>query len=79
MLLDTQSELDEPVYLKKNSIDRSIGYMVVGAAVMSFFLLSVIGMGRVQSLSDQAIGIKPVAPEAPQSDISDSAEPEATR
>ena len=71
LLLDAPSELDEPVYLKKNSIDRSISYLLIGVAVMAFFLLSVLGMGRVQSLSDQAVGVKPVAEEPPQSDISD--------
>ena len=79
LLLDTPRELDEPIYLKKNSIDRSIGYLVVGVAVMSFFLLSVLGMGRVQSLSDKAIGIKPVAAEPASSDISDSSDSEPSR
>ena len=74
MLLDTLSELDEPVYLKKNSIDSSISYLLIGVAVMAFFLLSVLGMGRVQSLSDQAVVVKPEAAEPPQSDISDSSD-----
>ena len=79
MLLDTLSELDEPVYLKKNSIDRSLGYLVAGVAVMAFFLLSVLGMGRVQNLSDQAVGLKPVAQEPRSADISDSSEVEPSR
>lgn len=79
LLLDTPRELDEPIYLKKNSIDRSIGYLVVGVAVMSFFLLSVLGMGRVQSLSDKTIGIKPDMAQPASSDISDSSDSEPSR
>ena len=79
LLLDAPSELDEPVYLKKNSIDGSISYLLIGVAVMAFFLLSVLGMSRVQSLSDQAVGVKPVVEEPPQSDISDSSDGVSTR
>ena len=74
LMLDNPSELDEPVYLKKNSIVGSISYLLIGVAVMAFFLLSVLGMSRVQSLSDQAVGVKPVVEEPQQSDISDSSD-----
>ena len=79
LLLDTPRELDEPIYLKKNSIDHTLGYLLVGVAVMAFFLLSVLGMGHVQSLSDQAIGIKPATAEPAPSDISDSSDSELSR
>lgn len=79
LLLDIPNELDEPVYLKKNSIDRSIGYLVAGVAVMAFFLLSVLGMGRMQSLSDQAVGARPAAEEPREADISDSSESTPSR
>ncbi len=79
LLLDTPSDLDEPIYLKKNSIDRSLGYLLAGVAVMSFFLLSVLGMGRVQSLSDQTIGIKHTTAQPESADISDSSDSDLPR
>ena len=47
---------------------------------MLFFLLSLLGMGRVQNMSDQAVSTKEVVPEPKAAEISDSTaiEPSST-
>lgn len=72
MLLNNTTDPNQTVYAKKNSIDRSIGYLVGGVIVMLFFLLSLMGMGRVQIMSDQAVSTKEVEPEPKSAEISDS-------
>jgi hypothetical protein len=74
-MLDSTSDPNETVYFKKNSIDRSIGYLIGGVAVLLFFLLSVLGMGRVQSMSDQAVGTdRVVVPDEKSAEISEDTE-----
>ena len=72
MLLNSPTDPEETVYLKKNSIERSIGYLVGGVAVMLFFLLSLLGLGRVQIMSDQTVRVRPVESEPKSAEISDS-------
>ncbi|MEK6257221.1 MAG: hypothetical protein AABP62_01260 [Planctomycetota bacterium] len=72
MLLDNTTDPNETVYARKNGIDRSLGYLVGGVAVVLFFLLSLFGMGRVQTMSDQAVGTNRAAPEPTSAEISDS-------
>ena len=47
-MLDHLNDTDETIYLKKNSIDRSVAYLVVGILALLFFLLTIMGMGRLQ-------------------------------
>ena len=80
MLLNDPTDPSESAYSGKRGIDRSIGYLVGGVAVMLFFLLSLLGMGRVQTMSDQTVGVRPVEPEPKSAEISDSTaiEPSST-
>lgn len=55
-----------------SSIERSVITLVIGLALMLFFLLAVMGMGRVEQLSSDATrdAVTPAAAEAgPDSDI----------
>jgi hypothetical protein len=47
------AESDEGIYLPKSGMDRSIGYLIAGIVVLLFFLLTVLGMGRIQYLNDE--------------------------
>lgn len=53
-MLDPMAEADDGIYLKKTGIDKSVGYLIAGVVVLLFFLLTVLGMGRIQHLSDEA-------------------------
>lgn len=72
MPLNTTTDFEATVYHNKRGIDRSIGYLVGGVIVMLFFLLTVLGLGRVQIMSDQAVSANPVEPEPKSAEISDS-------
>lgn len=50
----------------------SIGYLVLGVVVLSFFLMTVLGMRWVQDISDQTASPRPVAPEPRSAEIGDS-------
>ena len=79
MLLNSTSDTEETVYLKKNSIDRSIGYLVGGVVVLLFFLTYLVGLGRVQSMSDQAVGVNRAEPAEKSAEINDSADSPAAK
>lgn len=79
MLLNNTTDSDQTVYFKKRGIDRSIGYLVGGVAVLLFFLLLLLGMGRVQTMSDQAGGMDRVGPPPASAEINDSTVLEPTR
>ena len=79
MLLNNTTDPNETVYAKKNGIDRSLGYLVGGVAVMLFFLLLLMGMGRVQTMSNQAVSGNRVEPEPKSAEINDSTVIEPTR
>ena len=79
MLLNNTTDPNQPVYAKKNGIDRSISYLVGGVVVMLFFLLSLMGMGRLQIMSDQAVSQKEAEPEPKSAEISDSTVIESPR
>lgn len=72
MLLNNTTDPNQTVYSNKRGVDRSIGYLVGGVVVMLFFLLSLLGIGRVQIMSDQAGSTKEVVPEPKAAEISDS-------
>ncbi len=72
MSFDTTTDSEEPVRFRRRGIDRSIGYLVAGVAVLSFFLLLILGMSRVQDLSDQATSPRQAVPEPKSAEISDS-------
>lgn len=72
MLLNNTTDPNETVYAKKNGIDRSLGYLVGGVAVMLFFLLLLLGMGRVQTMSDHSVSTKAAEPEPKSAEINDS-------
>lgn len=71
-MLDHLSETDEAVYLKKSGIDRSIGYLIGGMVVLGFFMMIILAMGRIQSLSNGADHWQKNAPEEKASEIGDN-------
>ncbi len=71
-MLDPMTDNDEGMYLKKSGIDRSVGYLIVGVVALLFFLLTVLGMGRIQNLSDESGATKPVTPEVKSAEIGDT-------
>jgi hypothetical protein len=75
MKLD-ESEL-ETAYAPTNArrIDRGIGYVVFGLAVILFFGLVVVGMNRLQTVSDQAVGAPSQTAAEPATEIGNTAEP----
>lgn len=40
--------------LSSGGIDRSVGYLIVGVGVILFFLLTLMGMQRVQTITTEA-------------------------
>jgi hypothetical protein len=72
-MLDPMTENDDGIYLRKSRIDRSVGYLIAGVVVLLFFLLTVMGMGRIQQLSDDAGASKPAIPEKKVSEIGGTA------
>jgi hypothetical protein len=54
IMLDQLPETDEAVYLKKSGIDRGVGYLIAGMVVLGFFLVIILAMGRIQTLSNDA-------------------------
>lgn len=51
-MLDPIAETDDGLYLKKSGIDKSVGYLIAGVVVLLFFLLTVVGMSRIQNMND---------------------------
>lgn len=72
IMLDPFAETDDGVYLKKNTIDRSVGYLIVGIVVLMFFLLTVLGMGRIQTLNNEATHTTRNVPEEKAPEIGDT-------
>ena len=63
-MLNPLNDTDDSIYLKKSAIDGSIAYLAVGIVVVLFFLLTVLGLGRIQKVSDEATSTsRPVAEE----------------
>jgi len=58
------------------SIERSVTYLVIGVGLMLFFLLAVLGMGRVESLSTKATRDLTPDETAPPSEIVGTGEPQ---
>ena len=52
IMLNQITNDDDDIYLKKEGIDRSFGYLVLGIVVLLFFLLTIVGMGRIHKMSD---------------------------
>lgn len=71
-MLDHLSETDEAVYLKKSGIDRSIGYLVGGIVVLGFFMMIILAMGRIQTLSNSTEYSHKSLPEEKASEIGDN-------
>lgn len=53
-MLDPITDNDDGMFHKRNGIDRSVGYLIAGVVVLLFFLLTVLGMGRLQQISGEA-------------------------
>ncbi|MBS0201629.1 MAG: hypothetical protein JSS49_01930 [Planctomycetes bacterium] len=70
-MLDPTTESDDDIYLKKSGIDNSIGYLIAGVVVLVFFLVTVLGMGKIQSLSDEAGNKDRFAPTEKTAEIGD--------
>lgn len=70
-MLDPTTD-EDGIYLKKSNIDRSVGYLIAGVVVLIFFLLVVLGMGRLQHLSDDAANTDRFVPEEKAPEIGDS-------
>ena len=51
-MLDPLMNDEEEIYLRKEGIDRGIGYLVLGIVVLLFFLLTIVGMGRIHKVTD---------------------------
>jgi hypothetical protein len=79
MLLNDSTDADVTGNSGQSGIDRSIGYLVGGVAVLLFFLLTVLGMGRVQSISDNTVGTNRNTSEPKSADINDSTVIESPR
>jgi hypothetical protein len=73
-MLDPMAETDEGIYLKKSGIDTSVGWLIAGVVVLLFFLLTVLGMGSIQHLSDDvgASSTNKYAPEEKSAEIGDT-------
>jgi len=70
-MLDPLADSDEGIFLKKSSIDRSVSFLIAGVVVLLFFLLTVLGMGRIQQMSDDTAGANRYAPEEKAAEIGD--------
>lgn len=70
-MLDPTTD-EDGIYLRKSSIDRSVGYLIAGVVVLLFFLMVVLGMGRIQHMSDGAAATNRFAPEEKSPEIGDA-------
>jgi hypothetical protein len=70
-MMDPMTETDDGIYLKKTGIDRSVGYLIIGVVVLLFFLLTVLGMGKIQQRSDEAGTANRYTPEEKVPEIGD--------
>ena len=61
----------------RKGTDNAVGYILIGLVVASFFSLYLIGMQRVQTVSDQAVGDHEHqrSTSRPKPEISDSVDP----
>gem|GEM_PF-2697197 len=71
IMLDSTTD-EDGIYLRKSSIDRSVGYLIAGVVVMLFFLMVVLGMGRIQHMSDGAAATNRFTPEEKAPEIGDA-------
>ncbi len=71
-MLDPMSNSDDEIYLKKSGIDRSVGYLIAGVVVLLFFLLTVLGMGRIQHRNDETGTAHRYTPEQKSAEIGDT-------
>lgn len=79
MLTNNTTDPNQVVYSNKGGIDRSIGYLVAGVVVLLFFLLTLLGIGQVQTMSDHAVGPNRAEPEPITTEINDSTVAEPAR
>lgn len=70
-MLDPTTD-DDGIYLRKSSIDRSVSYLIAGVVVLLFFLMVVLGMGRIQHLTDGATATNRFTPEEKVPEIGDA-------
>ena len=68
-MLNPMTESNDTIYLKKSTIDRSVGYLVGGIVALMFFFLTVLGMGRIQTISDETTTSNRFEPEQKSADI----------
>lgn len=72
MKLD-ESDLETTYFpTKPQRIDKSVGYVVIGLAVVLMFSLFVYGMNRIQTVSDRAVSGPALTNEIPTPEISDT-------
>lgn len=69
-MLDPTTD-EDGIYLKKSNIDRSVGYLIAGVVVLLFFLMVILGMGRIEHLSDGAAATNRFTPEEKAPEIGD--------
>ena len=69
-MLDQTTD-EDGIYLKKTNIDRSVGYIIAGVVVLLFFLMVIVGMGRIEHLSDGAATSNRFTPEEKVPEIGD--------
>ena len=75
MLLDDTTDSNETLYNGKQGIDRSITYLVSGVIVLLFFMLTLLGMGQVQDLSEKSTGTPRAEAPARSADLNDPSFP----
>jgi len=73
MSFDATTKSEDVVhYKRRRRVDRGVGYLVGTVVVLLSFLLSMIGMRWVQSMSDQATAVRLDPPEPRSAEIGDS-------
>lgn len=63
--MNTPSDGANQGYASTGSIEQSVGWLLVGIGVILFFLLTVLGMGKVEQISNEVT--HPVEPEVARS------------
>lgn len=68
-----ESDLEITYFPKKaERVDKSVGYVVIGMAVVLAFSFFFFGINRVQNASSQTVGDRSPVNELPTPDISDT-------
>lgn len=70
-----EQDLEESYFQQTGkTVDKSIGYVMVGLGVFFFFSLFLLGMSRVQNASDQIVSDSPPITNDSEPEISDRVE-----